>query len=116
MDLYLAGTGAIMYLTAELNYFFSFKEQIELDLKNFNTGKLSKFKPLRPVTDIINQNIDSSEGLKYLPAYLTESISDYYYQKKPLKRREIIKAANTNGIKNESMLKFLGGTDQKVNV
>ena len=54
--------------------------------------------------------------MKYLPAYLTESLSDYYYQKKPVKRREIIKAANTNGVKNESMLKFLGGTDQNVNV
>jgi hypothetical protein len=98
------------------NFSYELYNKLELDLKNFNTGKLSKFKPLRPVTDIINQNIDSSEGLKYLPAYLTESISDYYYQKKPLKRREIIKAANTNGIKNESMLKFLGGTDQNVNV
>ena len=33
-----------------------------------------------------------------------------------MKRREIIKAANTNGVKNESMIKFLGGMDQIVNV
>ncbi len=41
MDLYLAGTGAIMYLTAELNYFLSFKEQIDLDLKNLENKDLS---------------------------------------------------------------------------
>ena len=66
--------------------------------------------------NLINQNIDTAEGLKYLPAFLTETISDYYYQKKPLKRREIIKAANTNGVKNESVTKLLGGMDQVVNV
>lgn len=98
------------------NFSYELYNKLELDLKNFNTGKLAKFKPLRPITNIINENTDTSEGLKYLPAYLTESLSDYYYQKKPLRRREIIKAANTNGIKNESMLKFLGGTDQNINV
>ena len=29
---------------------------------------------------------------------------------------EIIKAANTNGVKNESIIKFLGGMDQNINV
>jgi len=51
-----------------------------------------------------------------LPTYLTEAISDYYYQKRPLRRREVIKAANTNGVKNESILKFLGGMDQNINI
>ena len=82
-----------------------------LILKNFANSN-----PLRPISELINQNIDTAEGVKYLPAYLTETISDYYYQKKPLKRREIIKAVNTNGVKNESMIKFLGGMDQNVNV
>jgi hypothetical protein len=77
---------------------------------------MSHLKPFRPAEKIINQNIDSAEGVKYLPLYLTEALSDYYYQKDPRKRREIIKAANTNGVRNESMIKFLGGTDQVVNV
>jgi hypothetical protein len=98
------------------NFSYELYNKLELDLKNINTSKISKFKPLRSVTEIINENIDSSEGPKVLPAYLTESLSDYYYQKKPLKRREIIKAATAYGLKNESMLKFLGGTDQNVNV
>ena len=94
------------------NFSYELYNKLELDIKNFNFGKIAKFKPLRPVGDLINQNIDSSEGVKYLPTYLTEAISDYYYQKKPLRRREMIKAANTNGVKNESMIKFLGGMDQ----
>jgi hypothetical protein len=98
------------------NFSYELYNKLELDIKNINFEKISRFKPLRPVGDLINQNVDSSAGVKFLPTYLTEAISDYYYQKKPLKRREIIKAANTNGVKNESIIKFLGGMDQNVNV
>ncbi|MCX8019817.1 MAG: DUF5686 and carboxypeptidase regulatory-like domain-containing protein [Chitinophagaceae bacterium] len=98
------------------NFSYELYNKLELDLKNINFEKAGNFKPLKPVSDLIRSNIDTSEGIKYLPAYLTEVISDYYYQKNPRKRREIIKAANTNGVKNESVLKLLGGMDQVVNV
>lgn len=98
------------------NFSYELYNKLELDLKNINFQKFGKFKPLRPVSELINKNIDTAEGIKYLPTYLTEAISDYYYQKTPLKRREVIKAANTNGVKNESVLKLLGGMDQVVNV
>ncbi|MEI9811026.1 MAG: DUF5686 family protein [Bacteroidota bacterium] len=98
------------------NFSYELYNKLELDIKNINFHRLAKFKPFRPAGELIKQNIDSSETGKYLPTYLTEAISDYYFQKKPLKRREVIKAANTNGIKNESMIKFLGGMDQVVNV
>lgn len=98
------------------NFSYELYNKLELDLKNINFQKFGKFKPLRPISDLINQNIDTSEGVRYLPAYLTEALSDYYYQKSPKKRREIIKATNTNGVKNESVIKLLGGMDQVVNV
>jgi hypothetical protein len=98
------------------NFSYELYNKLELDIKNLNFSRIAKFKPFRPVGTIINENIDTANGKKYLPTYLTEALSDYYYQKDPKKRREIIKAANTNGIKNESMIKFLGGTDQVVNV
>lgn len=98
------------------NFSYELYNKLELDIKNVNFRKITRFKPLRPVGDLISSNIDSSEGIKYLPTYLTEAISDYYYQKKPLKRREVIKAANTNGVKNESIIKFLGGMDQNINI
>lgn len=98
------------------NFSYELYNKLELDIKNVNFKKITKFKPFQSVGKIINQNIDSVEGVKYLPAYLTETISDYYYQKKPLKRREVIKAVNTNGVKNESIIKYLGGMDQNINV
>lgn len=93
------------------NFSYELYNKLELDLKNINFEKLGKFKPLRPISELINANIDTAEGVKYLPSYFTEALSDYYYQKNPKKRREIIKAANTNGVKNESVIKLLGGMD-----
>lgn len=98
------------------NFSYEVYNKLELDIKNINFGKISKFKPLRPVTDLINANIDTTEGLPFLPTYLTEVISDYYYQPKPLRRREVIRAVNPNGVKNESMTQFLGNMDQNVSV
>jgi hypothetical protein len=98
------------------NFSYELYNKLELDLKNFNFEKFGKFKPLKPISDLINENIDSTEGLKYLPTYLTEALADYYYQKDPKRRREVIKAANTNGVKNESVIKLLGGMDQNVNI
>ncbi|MET0391553.1 MAG: DUF5686 family protein [Chitinophagaceae bacterium] len=98
------------------NFSYELYNKLELDIKNVNFGKITRFKPLRPVGDLITDNMDSSAGLRVLPAYLTEVISDYYYQKKPMKRREVIRGANTNGVNNESLVKFLGGMDQNINV
>ena len=99
------------------NFSYELYNKLQVDLKNFNSLKrVSSIKPFRPINELIKQNIDTLEGVEILPTYLTESLSDYYYQKKPLKRREEIKAANTNGVKNESMVKFLGGMDQVFNV
>jgi hypothetical protein len=98
------------------NFSYEVYNKLELDIKNLNFAKFYKFNPLKPVAGIIAENVDTAEGVSFLPAYLTESISDYYYQKKPLKRREVITAANTNGVKNESMVQFLGAMDQNVNV
>ena len=98
------------------NFSYEVYNKLELDIKNLNFQRFSRFKPLKPVTDLINSSIDTTEGLPYLPTYLTETISDYYYQPKPLRRREVIKAVNTNGVKNESVIPFLGNMDQNVSV
>jgi hypothetical protein len=98
------------------NFSYEVYNKLEVDIKNINFKKFSKFKPLKPVSDLITGNIDTTEGLPFLPTYLTEALSDYYYQKKPSKRREIIKAVNINGVKNESIIQFLGNMDQNVNV
>ena len=97
------------------NFSYQLYNKLELDIKNIDKEKLSKAKLMRPFSFILN-NIDTTEGVNYLPTYLTESISDYYYQKNPVKRREVFKAVKTIGVQNESISKLLGGMDQNVNV
>ena len=97
------------------NFSYELYNKLELDLKNINRDKLSQMKLLRPFNFILN-SVDTAEGVSFLPAYLTESISHYYYQKSPLKRREEFQAVKTLGINNESIAKLTGGMDQNVNI
>jgi hypothetical protein len=97
------------------NFSYELYNKLELDLKNVSKDKFEKIKLLRKFGFIMD-NIDTSEGDPFLPLYLTEAVSHYYYQKSPLKRREVFKAIKTIGIDNESIRKFLGGTDQVVNI
>lgn len=96
------------------NFSYELYNKLELDLKNLNKEKMQQVRLLRNFKFIFD-NIDTSEGAPVLPVYLTETISDYYFRKNPLKRREVIKASKTIGINNESVSKLLGGMDQNVN-
>lgn len=95
------------------NFSYELYNKLEVDLKNINKQKLLHNRLLRPFNFVFN-NIDSADGVSVLPAYLTEAISDYYYQKKPERRREVFKAVKTLGVDNESISKLLGGMDQNV--
>ena len=96
------------------NFSYELYNKLELDLKNVKKQKMQRMMLLKNFKFIFD-NIDTSEGAPILPAYLTETISDYYYQKNPLKRREVIKASKTVGMNNESVSRLLGGMDQNVN-
>jgi hypothetical protein len=96
------------------NFSYELYNKLELDFKNVNKERLSEIKLLKPFSFILD-NIDTSEGVPYLPVYLTEAISEYYYQKSPDRRREVFKATKTLGVDNESVTKLLGGMDQNVN-
>ncbi|WP_176112975.1 DUF5686 and carboxypeptidase-like regulatory domain-containing protein [Sediminibacterium ginsengisoli] len=97
------------------NYAYELYNKLELDINNVNQQYFDK-KLLKPFAFILD-NIDSvSEKKPFLPVYMTEALSDYYYSTNPYKAREEIKAAKTDGLKNESLLQFLGGINQKTNV
>lgn len=96
------------------NFSYELYNKLELDLKNINRDKWSEARLMRPFKFIF-ENVDTSEGAPILPVYLTESLSHYYYQKSPLRRREVIQASKTMGVDNESVSKLLGGMDQNIN-
>src|SRR6185436_4655247 len=47
--------------------------------------------------------------------FILETLSDYYYQNSPLRRREVFKGYKTAGVSNQSALQFLGGMEQNIN-
>jgi hypothetical protein len=98
------------------SYKYEIYNKLELDIKNLNTVKLSRNRFTKPFSFIL-KNIDSTtEKQPFLPVFLTESISDYYFQRNPKKTKEVIKASRTSGLDNESVTKFLGGMYQNINV
>lgn len=98
------------------SYTYELYNKVELDINNVNRKYFTDKKLLRPFVFLLD-NIDSvSDHTPFLPVYITEALSDYYYSNDPHKVREEIKAAKTEGLKNESMLQFIGGMNQKVNV
>lgn len=98
------------------NYSYEVYNKIEIDLNNIDRQKLEKNPALKPLNFIFNYTDSTSESKPFLPVYLTETISDYYYQKQPYRTREVIKASRAKGINNESVLKQLGATYQNIDV
>ena len=66
--------------------------------------------------DFIMDYIDSTDGEKYLPVLLSESISDYYYKSNPTQKKEVIKATRITGIDNLELGQFTGDMYQNVNI
>ncbi len=97
------------------NFSYRLYNKLELDLNNIDRAKLDKM-PLLGSFDFIKDKIDTSESSPFLPVYITEVISDYYFQKDPKKHREVITAVKAIGSNNESVARLLGGMDQNINV
>jgi len=97
------------------SYAYELYNKVEVDIANISREKFNQKKLLRPFGFLLN-NIDSlSEEKPFLPIFLTESISDCYFATNPLREREEIKALKTNGIRNESIMQFMGGLNQRIN-
>ncbi len=98
------------------NYAYELYNKMELDINNVSRRYFTDKKLLKPFAFLLD-NIDSvSDHKPFLPMYMTEALSDYYYSTDPHRVREEIKAAKTDGMKNESILQFIGGMNQKINV
>lgn len=99
------------------SFSYELYNKLEIDLNRVNREKMEKgIIPPKPFKFILDNIDTSSEEHPILPLYLTETISNYYFQSDPRKTREVIKANKTIGVKNESFSKLLGGMYQNFNV
>jgi len=94
-------------------YQYEVYNKIQIDANNLNE-KFQNRRILKPFNFIFDF-VDTStvNGKTYLPIFLTETISDFYFRKNPKSEKEVIKAAKVSGIENESMLQFLGDMFQR---
>jgi len=99
------------------SYQYETYSKMEMDLNNIKDDFRNKkiMRQFQFVFDYMDTSVVS--GKPYLPIFITESLSDYYYQKKPKIEREIIKASQMSGINdNASLAQFTGQLHQKINI
>ncbi len=95
-------------------YEYEAYNKVEFDLNNIK-DELADKKILRSVEFIFDQ-IDTTAEKNYLPIFMTESLSNFYYRREPKISKEIIKAAKVSGVENESINQFLGDMYQNFNI
>ena len=98
------------------NYKYVAYNRLEADLQRMTKSEFDKIPILKNYSFIFN-NIDSTSDSKpFLPLYLTETLSDFYFRRSPKKQREFIKASMVKGVNNGNVVKYLGSLYQNVNV
>lgn len=96
------------------SYQYEVYNKIEFDLNNISK-KFTERKVFKDF-DFIFKQLDSSRAKVALPFFITETLSDYYYQRDPKGQKEIIHATKVSGINNESISQFLGQMYMDVNI
>jgi len=99
------------------NYKYEVYNKLEVDLQRLSREQFEKLPvPYMKKFGFIYDNLDTtSEQTPFLPFYLTETLSDFYFQRSPKKQKEFIRASQIKGFKNESITKFMGSMYQNIN-
>jgi hypothetical protein len=95
-------------------YEYEAYNKVEFDLNNIS-DKFQDRKVLKPF-EFVFANVDTTQEKPYLPVFMTESLSEYFYKRNPKVSKEVIKATKVSGIENESINQFLGDMYQNINV
>ncbi len=95
-------------------YEYEAYNKVEFDLNNINEAIADK-KLMKPF-EFIFEGIDTTQEKPYLPVFMTESLSDFYYRRNPKISKEIVKGTRVTGVENQSVNQFLGDMYQNVNV
>lgn len=82
--------------------------KMEMDINNITEDYKQKkaFKQFQFIFDFVDTS--AITGQTFLPVFIIESLSDFYYSKSPEKRKEIIKANKISGVENDMISDFTG--------
>jgi hypothetical protein len=97
-------------------YEYESYNKLEFDLNNISQ-EFKKRKMLKPIKFIFD-NIDTTNKNEkpFLPLFITETLSNYYYRKDPKERKEVVKASKISGVQNSSISQFLGDMYLNLNI
>lgn len=95
---------------------YSMYNKMEIDLNNISESYKKKriFNQFDFIWDFMDTSAET--GKNYLPVFISETMSDYYYRKSPRAEKEFIIANKISGVENESVTKFTGDIYQKSNI
>ena len=99
------------------SYEYEVYNKIEFDLNNIPKS-LKEKKVMKPIKFIFD-NVDSSNsnGEKpFLPIFMIENLSHFYWRDDPKLKKEIILASRVTGIENNSVSQVMGDMYQNINV
>jgi hypothetical protein len=88
------------------------KVQVDLNNVTENTKKQLIFRPISFVFD----HIDSTREKPAVSIFLSEAVSDYYYQPQPDKEREVIKGTRMSGVELATLNQFTGNAYLNFNI
>jgi len=102
------------------NYSYEAYNKVEIDLVKLSKKDFENLPiPYIKHFSYIYNGLDTSGKVPILPFYFTETMSDYYYQDKPKRTKEFVKASRIRGINNRnmttSMTKYLGNMYLTIN-
>jgi len=98
------------------NYQYESYNKVEIDLNNVDEDMKNKriFKQFQFIFDYVDTS--AVTGKTFLPVFITETLSDYYFSRNPRTEKEIIKATKISGVNNASVAQFTGKMYQTMNV
>src|SRR5207253_92388 len=98
------------------SYEYETYNKVEFDLTRIPKEMREK-KMLKKVKFVFD-NVDStfSDEKPSLPFFIIESISDFYYNKSPLRKKEVVRASKITGLENSSISQVMGDMYQNINI
>ena len=95
-------------------YEYELYSKVQLDIDNVGGNVVDK--TMIEKFDVLSEYIDSSKQKPFLPALLSESISQFYFKNNPKKKREIMSATYISGVTSLQLNQFLGDMYVDINV
>lgn len=97
-------------------YQYELYNKVEFDLNNISKEFKDRtvLKPIKFVFDKIDST--NKDEKPFLPLFMAENLSDYYYTKSPKFKKEVIKASKVSGVQMGSISQFMGNMYLNLNL